>query len=54
MECFCGENDSKSFKRLGRVNSNECDVPCAGEATESCGGVYAIEVFAIKKFEGWR
>lgn len=45
-ECFCRHN--KKYRELGEVASSECDVECAGDSTETCGGHNAVEVFKIQ------
>ncbi|CAN0176784.1 unnamed protein product, partial [Laminaria digitata] len=47
-ECFCWKNDD-GYKRLGRLDESECDLPCEGQEEETCGGRVALEVFKIKK-----
>ncbi|XP_063956597.1 uncharacterized protein LOC129263041 [Lytechinus pictus] len=45
-ECFCGEF-SDCFIRHGIASDRDCQIPCRGDSTESCGGLGYISVFAI-------
>lgn len=45
-ECFCRGN--KKYRRLGKIKNKHCRIACAGDSTETCGGVDAVEVFKIK------
>ncbi|CAN0469376.1 unnamed protein product, partial [Scytosiphon promiscuus] len=48
-ECFC--RNSKKYKRLGKLESSDCGMKCAGDKTQTCGGRNAIEVFRIKDLD---
>ena len=41
-QCWCGQSIPPSAAKL---NASSCEMPCAGEKTEQCGGPYAINVF---------
>lgn len=49
-ECFCRGND-KGYKRLGRINNKHCDIECAGDPTNTCGGYNTIEVYKMKNLD---
>ncbi|XP_067052699.1 deleted in malignant brain tumors 1 protein-like isoform X2 [Acropora muricata] len=38
-ECYCGN----SYDRYGKATT--CDIPCLGDATKICGGVWAFSVY---------
>ncbi|XP_068722638.1 deleted in malignant brain tumors 1 protein-like [Montipora capricornis] len=38
-ECYCGSN----YDRYG--TSTSCDLPCFGDVTKACGGVWALSVY---------
>ena len=40
-ECFCGE----SYGKFGQANN--CNMPCAGDSKEICGGSWANSVFEV-------
>ena len=42
--CFCG--NSLSFSAPVRQPARQCCTPCAGNATESCGAVYRVDIFS--------
>lgn len=43
-ECFCGQTlPTKS------IPVSECDKKCKGDNTQTCGGGWAINVYAISK-----
>lgn len=44
VNCRCGYTSSDDVQSPG---DDRCDVPCAGDATETCGGADAEEVFRI-------
>ncbi|CAM9095629.1 unnamed protein product, partial [Ectocarpus sp. 6 AP-2014] len=39
-ECWCGEAGT-DYDRHGALDMSECDYPCTGDASLSCGGGYA-------------
>ncbi|CAM9959471.1 unnamed protein product [Pylaiella littoralis] len=41
-ECFCGD----SFDAHGSIEETECSYPCQADSTESCGGKWALSVYA--------
>ncbi|XP_041484409.1 neurotrypsin-like isoform X3 [Lytechinus variegatus] len=43
-ECYCGEG-SDNYTRHGLGSDVNCQFPCQGDPTESCGGVGYIAVF---------
>ncbi|XP_041484408.1 uncharacterized protein LOC121431015 isoform X2 [Lytechinus variegatus] len=45
-ECYCGEG-SDNYTRHGLGSDVNCQFPCQGDPTESCGGVGYIAVFTI-------
>ncbi|XP_063956709.1 uncharacterized protein LOC129263551 [Lytechinus pictus] len=45
-ECFCG-GASDNYTRHGVASDRECQSPCQGDPTESCGGQGYIAVFRI-------
>ncbi|CAN0338224.1 unnamed protein product, partial [Hapterophycus canaliculatus] len=49
QECFCRNN--KKYRRLGELESSECNMKCAGDDTKTCGGSNAIEVFRIEDLD---
>ena len=40
-ECYCGRQEPA----LGRLPEAKCDVACAGDETEKCGGALALSVY---------
>jgi hypothetical protein len=42
-QCFCGD----SFQNGGglAIKENECNMPCAGNRSETCGGTYTFSYF---------
>jgi glucan endo-1,3-alpha-glucosidase len=42
-ECFCGAKPSRAYQ----YNPNNCDVPCPGDNTETCGGGWGLELFQL-------
>ncbi|XP_041467134.1 uncharacterized protein LOC121417479 [Lytechinus variegatus] len=45
-ECYCGAAGD-NYTRHGVASDRECQSPCQGDSTESCGGVGYIAVFRI-------
>lgn len=43
-ECWCG-NTLNTTGGAGKSTSDGCDMPCAGDASQVCGGNYHINVF---------
>ena len=41
-ECFCGN----SLQGVEKIAESECNMPCEGNATQVCGGPFALTVFA--------
>ena len=41
-ECFCG-NDAPPSKYL--LPMSQCDLPCSGDPSQKCGGVWKMNVF---------
>ncbi|CAN0284465.1 unnamed protein product [Ectocarpus sp. 12 AP-2014] len=41
MECWCGNNAAYNINGPG-----DCDFPCAGDASETCGGNFAMSVYS--------
>ncbi|CAM9721650.1 unnamed protein product, partial [Sphacelaria rigidula] len=41
-ECFCGADTDTPEEAAEATN---CDVPCAGDATENCGGKNAVSLY---------
>ncbi|XP_033112682.1 WSC domain-containing protein ARB_07867-like [Anneissia japonica] len=44
-ECFCGGN---TYSKYGRVPDTNCNVKCAGNSQEICGGTWKISVYATE------
>jgi len=42
-ECFCGAKPSRAYQ----YNPNNCDVPCPGDNTETCGGGWGLELYQL-------
>ncbi|CAB1112589.1 unnamed protein product [Ectocarpus sp. CCAP 1310/34] len=42
VECWCGDENA-DYDANGA--SNECVMPCAGDASETCGGSYSMSVY---------
>lgn len=49
-ECMCGTSLKKDISYTS--NEWECSTPCAGDATESCGGGWRMEVFEMASAGG--
>ena len=45
IQCWCGDADT-DFDQHGASNEAECDIPCAGNAGEDCGGFYWGSVYS--------
>ena len=45
IQCWCGDADT-DFDQHGTSNEAECDIPCAGNAGEDCGGFYWASVYS--------
>lgn len=41
MQCFCGVQSDDPTE----LGPGTCNFPCAGDATETCGGNFAISVY---------
>lgn len=41
-ECWCGELEES----LNYIDKSACDVPCAGEPGEMCGGKHALSIYS--------
>lgn len=41
-QCFCGN----SYDRLGKLEESKCELACAGNAAEKCGGYWANSVYS--------
>eukprot|EP00057_Strongylocentrotus_purpuratus_P026182 XP_011680656.1 PREDICTED: WSC domain-containing protein 2-like [Strongylocentrotus purpuratus] len=50
-ECFCGE-DSDNYTRHGVGSDDDCQIPCSGDPTESCGGLGYIAIFTSDGYIG--
>ncbi|CAH1775121.1 unnamed protein product [Owenia fusiformis] len=46
-DCYCSDNFD--FERIGPPSPTDpkCDLPCAGDETETCGGKYLNQVIAV-------
>jgi len=44
--CFC---DSDVIGNYGKVSENQCNVPCTGNKTENCGGLWRNSIYDLKK-----
>jgi WSC domain len=44
-QCFCGN----SYGKYGQAGEEKCNMPCAGNGGEKCGGTWANSVFKLKK-----
>lgn len=42
-ECFCGDSPSRTFS----FNSNNCDVACYGDNSETCGGGWGLDLYQL-------
>lgn len=42
-QCFCGGQDA-DYDSLGE---DVCDFACSGDSSQTCGGYYTVEVFAL-------
>lgn len=42
VQCFCAapSDDIDSLKQ-----TSNCDIACTGDASETCGGAYAVEIY---------
>ena len=45
IECWCGDADT-DFDQHGASNEAECDISCAGNAGENCGGFFWASVYS--------
>jgi len=43
LECFCGNSLSRAYQ----YNSNNCDVPCPGDRSETCGGGWGLDLYQL-------
>lgn len=43
LECHCGTSYNPAFASPAVIS--ECDVPCAGDRTQSCGGYQRIQIY---------
>ncbi len=43
-QCFCGN----SHGRYGRIDANNCSMPCSGNPGLMCGGTWANSVFRVR------
>lgn len=43
MDCYCGVKGDKMTK----ANETDCDMPCHGNNTQICGGIYRLSVYEI-------
>ena len=46
QDCWCGSN-GVAYGKYGQVPEAECDVPCPGEASKTCGGENRNSVFDL-------
>eukprot|EP00752_Nemacystus_decipiens_P008422 g7528.t1 len=44
QECFCGDSRDTDIEKHGR---NECDMPCSGDASVTCGGKNRLDGYYI-------
>ena len=42
--CWCGGSNA-DYAKLGALEDTACDMECAGDATQSCGGYNAFDLF---------
>jgi len=40
-QCFCGNE----YNTLGALPASDCNMPCGGDASKTCGGAYANNVY---------
>lgn len=43
LECHCGTSYNPAFASPAAIS--ECNVPCAGDKTQSCGGFHRIQIY---------
>jgi len=50
-ECWCG-SALNTAGGAGKLSAGGCDMPCAGDASQTCGGNYFMNVFAMTSGTG--
>ena len=43
-QCFCGI-EGTNYARLGRREDSDCNIPCVGDISQTCGGDSAIAIY---------
>ncbi|CAB1101161.1 unnamed protein product [Ectocarpus sp. CCAP 1310/34] len=46
QECWCGRAGTE-YDRLGALEMSECDYPCTGDASSTCGGFDSFQAFEL-------
>ena len=46
--CFCGA-DGVAYDKYGKAPDSECYVPCKGNPSQICGGLYRNNIFDLSK-----
>ncbi len=49
-ECYCGKAGA-DYDQLGQRPDSNCERPCPGDSTQTCGGEFAIAIIDCKYFE---
>ena len=44
-ECYCGE----TYGKHGMADEADCNSPCAGDMTETCGGFFRNSIYETGK-----
>ncbi|CAN0223621.1 unnamed protein product, partial [Hapterophycus canaliculatus] len=54
-QCWCGAGTpEETYLRYGELDDSACDIPCAGDSTENCGGSTIMSVYAFSDGGGKR
>lgn len=46
-ECWLDNNNLTSVKRYGALPASKCNMPCGGDNTTTCGGIYAFKLYKL-------
>ena len=45
--CYCFR-EGDNYARLGKIDDSDCNLPCVGDSSQTCGGEDAIAVYDCK------
>lgn len=48
-ECFCGDGDKLNDKKYIKKPNSECNMSCASNNKEKCGGIWRMSVYKVIK-----